>query len=168
MQTPWSSMNSHSFSWSFMGFCIFHKLSVKRHRKPLAPLMVLKKPHFWVHFLFFMTCTSFLDVSGSPFSHFAPKTLSVWHPLPRDWKSFLWNFHDFDPENDKEYQRFWKSRFKITISQIVFLFAIHGDFWDPIINFPDQNRFGAYFYALKHISELTFSMTGKVKSLNYC
>ena len=56
----------------------------------------------------------------------------------------------------------------IMISQIVFLFAIHGDFWDPKINFADQNRFGAYFYALNHRSELTFSMMGNAKSLNYC
>ena len=54
------------------------------------------------------------------------------------------------------------------ISQIVFLLGSHGDFWGPKITFLDQNRFGAYFYALKRISELTFSMMENAESLNYC
>ena len=50
----------------------------------------------------------------------------------------------------------------------MFLLRIQGEIGGSKITLLGQNRFGAYFYAYKRKSKLTFPMTENAKSLKYC
>ena len=114
-----------------------------------------------------MTCMRFLDTFGNPLSHFGAKTLSVWHPLPRDLKRIFMKFLWIIIDKQQVIQPFLK------IQVLKHYFSNNVPVADPRRllgvgnHILDQNRFGAYFCALKRKSKLTFSSMENAKSLNH-